>query len=444
MPMPGHGMPAARELARNWDAVLGRMQFVVPVHQFRTWLKDTRALHVAGATLVVQVKTQFHADWLRENLEGELSSAVAEQFGRPLGLCWAAKAADDSAPALEAPRQAATSVAQASLGIFGQMTPDYTFDRYQPSEGNRLALEAARALADGGRWRPSPLVVHGTPGVGKSHLLQAVAWSAREQNRRVVCLSWQDFVGRFVGSLRGGDPEAFKELVRTADLLLIDDLRDAATAPKSVEELSAAIDAVRSGQGAVLVSAEQPPKKLGLPDRLVSRLEEGLVVEVQAFTTDERRRFAEWRSRESGAELPEWALARIAEFPAPSVRVLGGAINAATGLMRTGRLNPMRLDAALAMLLMEMVAPGCRDAAGLLERIAAHFALETKDLVGRERNGRMRDARAVAAAVLRRQGLSVSEVGRQLGNRAKGTMPEIIARGEEMIASDPDLRRLSS
>ncbi|MGD9933920.1 MAG: DnaA/Hda family protein, partial [Dehalococcoidia bacterium] len=269
--MPGHGMPAPRELTRNWDAVLGRLQFIVPERQFRTWLKDTRPLGISGGVLTVEVKTQFHADWLREQVEGEVAGMVAEQFGQPLRLCWAPRAAADSSPAL-LPPDATAPMARSSIDVFGRMTPSYTFARYQVSEGNRVAFEAAVALADGERWRPTPLVVHGTPGVGKSHLLQAVAWRAREQNRRVVCLSWPDFVGGFVGSLRNGGADAFKEHIRTADLLVIDDLRDASTAPKSVEELSAALDAVRSGEGAVLVSAELPPKELGLPERLVSRL----------------------------------------------------------------------------------------------------------------------------------------------------------------------------
>ncbi|MEZ4481180.1 MAG: DnaA/Hda family protein [Dehalococcoidia bacterium] len=437
--MPGRSMPAGRELARNWDAVLGRLQLVVPERQFRTWLRDTRATEAGTGTLTVQVKTQFHADWLREHLEDEITSMAAEQFGSPLRLCLVPRVTEDSAPALFAPGPAQPAATH-ELGIFGRMTPGYTFARYQIAEGNRLAVEAANALADGDSWRPTPLVVHGTPGIGKSHLLQAVAWRAREQNRRVVCLSWPDFVGQFVGSLRGGEVERFKEQVRTADLLLIDDLRDAATAPKSVEELSAAIDAIRSGQGAILVSAELPPKELGLPQRLVSRLEEGLVVEVQAFNSDERRRFAEWRSRESGATLPEWALTRLAQFPAQSVRVLAGAINAAIGLQRTGRLDEARLDAALTQLILEMVAPGCRDATGLIERVAAYFSVGAKDLEGRERTANLRDARAVAAAVLRHEGLSVAEVGNRLGHRAKGTVPGLIARGEAIISADPQLR----
>lgn len=438
MPMPGHGMPAPRELTRNWDAVLGRLQFIVPERQFRTWLKDTRPLGISGGVLTVEVKTQFHADWLREQVEGEVAGMVAEQFGQPLRLCWAPRAAADSSPAL-LPPDATAPMARSSIDVFGRMTPSYTFARYQVSEGNRVAFEAAVALADGERWRPTPLVVHGTPGVGKSHLLQAVAWRAREQNRRVVCLSWPDFVGGFVGSLRNGGADAFKEHIRTADLLVIDDLRDASTAPKSVEELSAALDAVRSGEGAVLVSAELPPKELGLPERLVSRLEEGLVVEVQTFTSEERRRFSEWRTREMGTELPEWALARLALFPAPSVRVLAGAINSAVGMQRTGRLDPVRLDGALALLFVDLVAPGCNDASALLERVAAHFSIGTKDLEGLSRTANVRDARAVAAAVLRREGLSVNEVARRL-NRAKGTAPGIIARGEAIIASDALLR----
>ncbi|MGD9934528.1 MAG: hypothetical protein AB7T37_12545, partial [Dehalococcoidia bacterium] len=169
------------------------------------------------------------------------------------------------------------------------------------------------------------------------------------------------------------------------------------------------------------------------------RLEEGLVVEVQTFTSEERRRFSEWRTREMGTELPEWALARLALFPAPSVRVLAGAINSAVGMQRTGRLDPVRLDGALALLFVDLVAPGCNDASALLERVAAHFSIGTKDLEGLSRTANVRDARAVAAAVLRREGLSVNEVARRL-NRAKGTAPGIIARGEAIIASDALLR----
>lgn len=418
----------SRELARTWRSVLGRLELEVGPHTFATWLRDTRPVAFDGATLVAEAPSPFKCDWLNERLAFVVQRAASAILAADVEVRFvppgAAQAPNEPPPAARGSK------------LVGAVNCSFTFDRYVESEGNRLALGCCRALlAD---ERPmSPLVLWGANGVGKSHLLHALGCAARAQGWSVACLSGEEFATRYLGALRRQEVDAFQEELRSVRLFLLDDLQDLEGKRATLEELARTIDAVEREGGSVALATERHPRDLALPPRLASRLTAGVVVEVQPPGPGDQRAIVLRLAAELRAALPAWCIDRIASARVLSVRELQGAVHAAVALDRAGMLEPGRLDGELARIVVR--GSGAPDPNSVLERVAAAFAVRMEELRGRSRRAPLADARAVAAALLRRQGLGYTAIGRALGGRDAATVKEAAARGDRLLEERPEL-----
>lgn len=413
-----------RHLARTWRAILGCLEVQLNPHTVATWLAPARPCAFDGRTFTIQAPNEIARDWLDTRLRTVIERAAAQVLGevelRVVGPV--------PEPAPRPPRGPIT----------GTVNCSHTFDDYQPSEGNLLALAAMRDLAEATPGAASPVVVYGPPGLGKTHLLHAAACRAADLGRAVACLGADAFTAAFVASVRHGDGNEFKAAIREADLLILDDLQQLAGRRATQEELVAAIDAVTHRGGHVAVASEQHPFDLDLIDRLASRLVQGIVTRIEPFDADARRAFIERIARRQRTALPAWAIDRLAACNAPSVRLLLGAVNQAIALQRAARLDLASLDTAAARIAISQAAGRDPDAE-LLERIARHFQVDPGDLASRKRSPALTPARAVAAALLQQQGRSLAQVGALLGGRDKSTISELARRGARMLAEQPDL-----
>jgi chromosomal replication initiator protein len=426
-------MPFDRELARDWKAVLGNLEFAIEP-QHRRYLRDSEPIGLAGDTLRVAVRSGFAVGWLRTVIGAEIAREVERHWGRPLEIQFIHPESLEIPEALHL----ATRFEPEPAWFIGDPGRSHTFETYLVTRGNRVAFEAATALiADEARF--SPLFVAGQPGLGKTHLLHALAWKARESGRSTICLSWTDLIGRLTRSLREKDGNDFKTQIRSASVLIVDDLRGRPSAPWCADELQEAMDCVDRAGGAVIVSGERPPKELGLADRLTSRLEAGTVLEIQPFDRDERVNYALQYCNGAVSPLPVWAIERICAFEADNVRTLRGALNSAELMQRAGTLDPGRLDLALAALTLREASRGTGTAiAEVLDRVAAYFGVTPGDILGKGREARLTEARAVAASALRERGLGPTEIGKSF-RRSKQTIDDIADRGRGLIAANPVL-----
>jgi chromosomal replication initiation ATPase DnaA len=233
------------------------------------------------------------------------------------------------------------------VGLVGNLNRWFTFERYVPAEGNRMALSCCQDILSESGFRMTPVVVYGRPGLGKTHLLHAMAKAAAGNGWPVACLSAEEFTSRFTNALRNRAIEEFQSTLRSARLLLIDDLQDFAGRKATQEEFVHSIDAVLHAGGCVVVASEEHPMELNLPERLASRLSAGVAARILPFMAEERRQYVELLGREHSVALPSWAVDRIVGIEAPSVRVLQGAVNGAITLQRCGMLDLARLDTEL-------------------------------------------------------------------------------------------------
>ncbi len=401
-----------RHLARSWRAVLGCLEVQLNPHTFATWLKGAAPCAYYGRILVSDTPNYIARDWLDSRLRPVIERAVAQVFGE-VEVVFRGPGAP---PAAVTPGP-----------VLGTVDASLTFDAYQPSEGNLLAFHAMRDLAEAVPGAPSPVVIYGPPGLGKTHLLHAAAGAGT-------------FTSRFVGDIRSGRSGEFHDALCGLDLLILDDLQQLAGRRATQEAFAAALDAVMHRGGHVAVASEQHPFDLDLLDRLTSRLVQGIVTRVEPFDDAARRAFIERVARRHRIALPAWAIDRLAACRAPSVRLLLGAVNQAIALQRMGRLDLARLDAAVARIAIAEAA-GAEPTPGLLERIARYFSVEAAEIAGRSRQPRVGEARAVAAALLQEQGMSLAQVGALLGGR---TVSALARKGAALLEAHPQLRERKS
>jgi chromosomal replication initiator protein len=330
---------------------------------------------------------------------------------------------------------------QQSGQIVGNVNRSFTFERYLEADGNRLAYESCASLVEPIDFRISPVVIFGAPGMGKTHLLHALACRAAAEGWDVACLSAEEFTTRYMSALRRHDAADFQSSLRGVRLLIIDDLQYIAGKRATQDELVHTIDAVVNNGGYVVMASELHPLEIDLPDRLASRLAAGIVTHVEPFRLPDRKLYIERLAREARVSLPTWAVERIAGCEVPSVRVLQGAVHAAVALQRVNALDLRRLDAELTRISVTAECPGVLEDRALLDTIARHFEVTLADLTGRSRKMPIGNARAIAVAALKQRGRSLSEIAGILGDRDRSTISQLGERGRELLEADGALQQ---
>jgi len=425
-------MSDARELARTWRGIVAHLQLEVNPAGFDVWFDGTRPLSLTEQELLVEARSSFVADWLNDRLAHVVRGVAAKFLEGDVHVRFV--------PAGSAPASACQAPSDAPSGtLVGEVNRRLTLDGYLHAAGNYLAVQCGRAVLSTDEPAVTPVAIWGPPGVGKTHLLHALANAALSLGWAVACLSGEGFANRYAGAVRRKEVETFQASIRSVRLLVVDDLQYLAGKPGTQDELTHTIDAVINGGGYVAVAAETHPLELNLPARLTTRLAQGIVACIEPLAFPDRRAFIQETARRRHAPLPAWCVDRIAQVPAPSVRVLLGAVNGAIMLDRCGLLDPGRLDAELARIVVCDAASGQRDAETILAEVARRYQTTPEALAGSSRSRTDAEARAVAAALLQESGRSLSEIGKVF-DRDRTTMGPLATRGRKILESHPALR----
>ncbi|HMO96818.1 MAG TPA: DnaA/Hda family protein [Tepidiformaceae bacterium] len=427
---------ASRDLAQRWSAVLGRLEVELTPQNYAMWFKGSVAERLEGEALVVRASSERVCTWLNDRMSLIVERALEQSFPRGVRVRFIG-------PAEELPAAAGDAIEPPRRGyVIGRVNCSYTFEDHVAAEGNRLARQLCLDIVEGREWRPNPLVLSGSPGMGKTHLLHALACEMEKRGKAIALFTAEEFVNRYMNAVRAKRVPEFHAEMRAVDLLMIDDLQQLVGKPGSQDELGYTMDAVVDCGGGTVMASERDPLELELSDRLASRISMGIICRVSPLLRDERREFIERYVRRHRVSLPAWAIDRVAACEAPSVRVLMGAVNSAIALERSQSLDIARLDESLARV---VIAEARSEATGereLLERIARHFAVKLEEITGRAGGADVREARALAVAALHERGHSLSRIGAQFDGRDKGTLSVLAKKGRSMIHSDERLRLL--
>ncbi|GAA0786722.1 chromosomal replication initiator protein DnaA [Roseibium denhamense] len=323
------------------------------------------------------------------------------------------------------------------------LDPKYTFDTFVEGESNNLALAAARQVASGGAVTFNPLYLHASVGLGKTHLMQAVAAKARASGRKVLYLTAEHFMYKFVAALKSQSALAFKDTLRTIDLLLIDDMQFL-HGKQVQQEFCHTLNALIDGARQVIVAADRAPSELDtLDDRVRSRLSGGLVVGIQEPDFVLRRniltsRVEQARKSYPQFDVPDGVLDYIARHVASSGRDLEGALNR---LIAHNQLTNQPITQEMAeMTLRDLVRssePRRVKIEDIQRVVSKHYNVTKADLLSARRTRTIVRPRQIAmylAKVMTPR--SLPEIGRRFGNRDHTTVLHAVRKIEEMARAD--------
>jgi chromosomal replication initiator protein len=454
-----------------WARIRGRLREEVGEAEYRTWLRQLTLATVEDEEAVVYVPTRFLRDWLRGQYGDRLRALwLAENIGvRRVDIRVAPGREAPAAPVNGAvvdepalaeslsaptrpiaelrsePQKADSQKGDARGDWAAPLDPRFTFDTFIVGKPNEFAHACARRVAE----KPNspgfnPLFLYGGVGLGKTHLMHAIAWAIREPqsigglNRSVAYMSAEKFMYRFIAALRSQSTMEFKESLRSVDVLMIDDLQFLIGKDNTQEEFFHTFNALVDQGKQIVVSSDKPPSDLaGLEDRLRTRLGCGMVADIHATTYELRISILESKANAAQVEVPARVLEFLAHKITSNVRELEGALNR---LIAHANLfgRPVTLESCQEVLHDILRAHDRRvTIEEIQKRVAEHYNIRLTDMSSARRARNVARPRQVAMFLAKQlTSRSLPEIGRRFGNRDHTTVMHAVSRVAELMQGD--------
>ena len=429
------------KISAQWARIRGRLRAEYGEAAYRSWLKPMTLIGIRNGRARILVPTVFIRDWINSQYGERLSSLWAVEANSVSGVDVIVESGgqgDDVS--LPPPSPQALRETEERNKLSGPLDPRFTFDNFIVGKPNELAFAAARRVAEADTAPYNPLFLYGGVGLGKTHLMHAIAWHLRKSRpeKHVIYLSAEKFMYHFIRALRFRDTVAFKEQFRSVDILMIDDVQFIAGKDSTQEEFFHTFNALVDQNRQVVISADKSPNDLeGMEDRMKSRLGWGLVADIHPTTYELRYGILQSKAEDMGVEISEKILEFLAHKITSNVRELEGALNRIVAYANLiGR--PITLETTQDVL-HDLLRANDRKVTidEIQKRVAEHFNIRLSEMYSSRR------ARAVArprqiAMYLSKQltARSLPEIGRKFGGRDHTTVMHAVRKVEELKSVD--------
>jgi len=432
----------ADSLSGQWKRIQGRLQAEYGEAAFRSWLKPLELLGYSDGRIRISAPTRFMRDWVETQYGGRLSQLWQAQNDTVSGVDIVVNVDRGvaAAPLGEAAPAAVQVGDSAASDLGARLDPRLTFSNFIVGKPNELAFAAARRVAESEAAPFNPLFLYGGVGLGKTHLMHAIAWHIRETRpeRRVLYLSAEKFMYQFIRALRYKDTVAFKEQFRAVDILMIDDVQFIAGKDSTQEEFFHTFNALVDQNHQVVISADKSPNDLeGMEDRMKSRLGWGLVADIHPTTYELRVGILQARAEQLGTAIPEKVLEFLAHKITSNVRELEGALNRVVAYAKlVGR--PVTLENTQEVLHDVLRANDRRiTIEEIQKRVAEHYNIRLAEMYSSRRARAVARPRQVAMYLSKQlTARSLPEIGRKFGGRDHTTVMHAVRKIDELRATD--------
>lgn len=439
-----------QELAAEWARVRGQLRQEFGEDAFKSWLKPLTFVGASDGEIRISAPTRFLRDWIATHYADRIQALWREENPAVRGIVIQVDAerpqgeAGTAAAAPQVLRRAGAGDAPDERDELGaQLDPRFTFSNFVVGKPNELAFAAARRVAESEAVSFNPLFLYGGTGLGKTHLMHAIAWHirARDPKRRVFYMSAEKFMYRFIRALRFKDTMAFKEQFRSVDVLMIDDIQFISGKDTTQEEFFHTFNALVDQNHQIVISADKSPVDLEqLEERLRSRLGWGLVADIHPTTYELRLGILQSKAEQLRADIPPKVLEFLAHKVTSNVRELEGALNRIVAhVTLVGR--PVTLETAQEVLHDILRASDRRvTIEEIQKRVAEHYRIRTSDMHSARRARAVARPRQVAMYLSKQlTARSLPEIGRKFGGRDHTTVMYAVQKIEELRAIDSSL-----
>jgi chromosomal replication initiator protein len=428
-----------------WNEVAGRLKGALNETTYRTWFAEAEGAELSDDAFVLGVPNDFTREWIEGHFLGLIGAAVRDVTGqeRRVALSVTERTPADAPIPLEAPKRHG-----AAGSMDSGMNPKYTFDLFVIGSSNRFAHAAALAVAEAPAQAYNPLFVYGGTGLGKTHLMQAIAQYVAEHSSdlSVRYVTSETFMNDFINSLRDKRIEGFKQRYRTYDLLLVDDVQFFEHKERIQEEFFHTFNSLYEAGSQIVMSSDRPPRDIAtLEARLRSRFEWGLITDVQPPDLETRIAILRKKVKTDGIHVPEpQVLSFIASRISTNIRELEGAL---TRVVAFSSLTGRALSVELAEDVLKDVFPQGEAAEVSIHRIqelvSERFQLTMDELCSDKRSQNIVYPRQVAMYLSRElTDSSLPKIGREFGGRDHTTVIHATSKIARLIREDRSVYNL--
>ena len=414
-----------------WKIVLERLKQDLSETTISTWFDEVEIVSIKDRTLYLHCPNDFK----RSTIESMFSDRIRDSLRDIYSADFDVKllSSDESAALFQPEEKRAVSVMDSG---------EFTFDTFVVGESNKMAYAAARAVADGASDHYNPLFIYGDSGLGKTHLIYAIAHQirARRPSAKIIYIKGDDFINEFIELVRAGRGSEFRAKYRDADLLLVDDVQFVAGKEQVQNEFFHTFNTLYEAGRQIVLTSDRPPSDMHLlDDRLRTRFEWGLLVDVQPPDFETRLAIVKNKAAQWGTVIDDDIARYIAENVTSNVRQLEGTMNK---ILAYRDLIGREMDADAAHRAVEdfmkknaNLAP---TAAMIIAETSRYFGIDEQVIKGSARSREVVNARQAAMYLVRRMtALSTPDIGREFGGRDHTTVLHSLDQIEKKMKSDP-------
>ena len=451
-------MPTATEITAVWSQVLDIVRDELNTPSFKTWFEHTAPIEITDdGVFVVGVQNDFARAWLEDRYSQRLSAALEQVTGVGLRVRIVvdrdATSIDEPAAGQEvaaADPQERTSTQTASPGTkepsapSSEFDPKYTFDLFVVGESNSFARNAALAVAEQPGVKYNPLFIWGGPGLGKTHLLQAIGHYVTENfpHKKVIFVTSEQFTDDFVNSLRAKKVDGFKQKYRSADVLLIDDIQFLESKEGIQEQFFNTFNELQRRGKAICLASDRPPKDIDMEERYQSRFAMGLNADIQPPNFETRLAILRQFAESQGITVQQDVLTYVAEIASPNIREMEGAMIRIGAYMDLSNRPvadlPMVRDVVKDIFPERSTRP---ISVATIQREAERlFGVSHSDLIGSKRSQAIVYPRQIAMYLSRElTDLSLPKIGAEFGGRDHTTVMHAQAKIQKLMSEQREV-----
>ena len=445
-------MPHATLQSNLWETVKCDLKGLFPEDVFQMWFEPLRCLAATEDSLVLAVPNDFAAIWIHDNYLDLISQRLRLAAGRMVHV--SLKKADQpggeaSAPITEpksrAPQAKRTLRYDERLASAGSLNPRNSFENFVVGPNNQLAHAASLAVAQAPAQAYNPLFIHGSTGLGKTHLMHAIGHSILQRNpeARIAYLSTENFTNEYIHAIQENALTQFRQRYRSVDVLLVDDVQFLAGKERIQEEFFHTFNDLFESQKQIVISSDRPVTEIAtLEARLVSRFQWGLSADIQSPDFETRVAILKTKAATLKVTLPMPVIEFMAQHISKNIRRLEGAL---IKISSYAALTGKTLDLASAELLLKDVlmeeAQNRLNIEGIQKRVADHYQIRHSDMTSKRRPSAIAFPRQIAMYLSRQLTRhSLQEIGQAFGGRDHGTVIHAVKTVENMMEQDDSVR----
>jgi chromosomal replication initiator protein len=432
-----------------WDQILARIETKVNRHSFYTWFKPTAFVAEDEASITVRVPNSYFKDWLSRHYAGVINEAMSELKKANLTVAFVAGAQADTPPVTPGAEEAApveTAPPSPVLAGAAGLNPRYTFDTFIVGSSNQFADAASRAVAEAPSRSYNPLFIYGGVGLGKTHLMHAIGQYVLDHDPglKLTYISSERFMNEMINALRYDRVLDFRELYRSVDVLLVDDIQFLAGREGTQTEFFHTFNALYDSQKQIVLSSDCPPHEIpALEERLRSRFEWGLIADIQSPDFETKVAILKKKAETEEVPLPNNVAMYIAGKIKSNIRELEGSL---IRLIAYASLTGQEISLPLAQEVLKNILDHEEKAVtieNIQKFVADYYNLRLVDLRSRNNSKSVAMPRQIAMYLCKAlTRASLPEIGRSFGGKHHSTVIHSIRKVESLRAKEADFNTL--